>query len=120
MQKIDFQLDPALPYLNVAATKGFFYLQYPSGYSYWEIQTEDGQKLKDGNYVFAQEVLAEWTTSDQILIDTILADAPWDIIPMVVPPVEELPANAPVEQLPADAPVAPEEPAPAPEAPAEP
>lgn len=81
MTNIEFILDPKLPYLNVEATKGFFYVQYPSGWSYWEIQTEAGQQLKNGNYTFSSEVLAQWTTSDQVLIDAILSDAPWDIKP---------------------------------------
>lgn len=81
MTNIQFQLNPTLPYLNVEATKGFFYVQYPSGWSYWEIQTEAGQQLKNGNYTFSEEVLAQWTTSDQVLIDAILADAPWDVKP---------------------------------------
>lgn len=79
MTNIQFQLNPVLPFLNVTATKGFFYVNYPSGWSYWEIQDEKGTKLKDGNYTFSQEVLAQWTTSDQVLIDAILLDAPWSV-----------------------------------------
>ena len=87
MTNINFELNPALPYLNVEATKGFFYLQYPSGWSYWEIQDADGQQLKNGNYTFSQEVLAQWLDSDQVLIDDILAAAPWAIKP--IPPAPE-------------------------------
>jgi len=79
MTNIQFQLSPAMPFLNVEATKGYFYVQYPSGWSYWAIQTEGGQNLKDGNYTFSQEIIAQWTDSDQILIDDILANAPWDV-----------------------------------------
>lgn len=79
MNNIDFQLSPSLPFLNVTATKGFFYLRYPSGWAYWEIQDANGTKLKDGNYSFSQELLSQWTTSDQVLIDDLLASAPWII-----------------------------------------
>lgn len=99
MTNIYFELNPSLPFLNVEATKGFFYLQYPSGWSYWEIQDADGQKLKDGNYAFPQEVLAQWTTSDQVLIDKILEAAPWDIKPIPPPPALE-PALEVIESSP--------------------
>jgi hypothetical protein len=79
MTNIEFQLDPVLPFINVEANKGYFYVQYPSGWSYWAIQDAKGTNLKDGNYTFSQEVLAQWTTSDQVLIDDILTAAPWDI-----------------------------------------
>lgn len=80
MTNIDFQLNPSLPFINVEATKGYFYVQYPSGWSYWEIQDAAGTQLKNGNYTFSQEVLAQWTTSDQVLIDDILAAAPWIVV----------------------------------------
>lgn len=80
MNNIDFQLNPALPFINVEATKGYFYVQYPSGWSYWEIQDAKGTQLKNGNYTFSQEVLAQWTDSDQVLIDDILAAAPWIVV----------------------------------------
>lgn len=79
MANIYFQLNPALPFINVEATKGFFFLQYPSGWSYWEIQDEKGTQLKNGNYTFSAEVLSQWTDSDQVLINDILAAAPWII-----------------------------------------
>lgn len=77
MNNIEFQLNPSLPFINVEAVKGFFYVQYPSGWSYWEIQDAKGTQLKNGNYSFSQEVLAQWTDSDQVLIDDILAASPW-------------------------------------------
>ena len=80
MTNIEFILDPALPFINVEATKGFFYVQYPSGWSYWEIQDAKGTQLKNGNFTFSEEVLAEWTDSDQVLIDAILAAAPWIVV----------------------------------------
>lgn len=84
MINIEFELTPAIPYLNVNATKGFFYVQYPSGWSYWEIQDENGTQLKNGNYTFSPEVLSQWTDSDQVLIDDILAAQPWMISPAVI------------------------------------
>jgi hypothetical protein len=92
MTNIEFQLNPKLPYLNTEAVKGYFYVQYPSGWSYWAIQDEKDTILKDGNYTFSQEVLAQWTDSDQVLIDDILAAAPWDvkIIVLELPKSEEI------------------------------
>jgi len=90
MTNIEFILDPALPFINVEATKGFFYVQYPSGWSYWEIQDAKGTQLKNGNFTFSEEVLAEWTDSDQVLIDAILAAAPWIVVDNApVPPEPE-------------------------------
>ena len=90
MTNIEFQLDPALPFINVEATKGYFYVQYPSGFSYWAIQDDKETKLKDGNYTFSQEVLAQWTTSDDVLIDDILAAAPWIVVDNTpIPPAPE-------------------------------
>jgi hypothetical protein len=80
MTNIEFQLNPVLPFINVEANKGYFYVQYPSGLSYWAIQDDKGTNLKDGNYTFSQEVLAQWTTSDQVLINDILAAAPWIVV----------------------------------------
>jgi len=89
MTNIEFQLNPKLPFINVEASKGYFYVQYPSGWSYWAIQDDKDTILKDGNYTFSQEVLAQWTDSDQVLIDDILAAAPWDV-KIIVP---ELPKS---------------------------
>jgi len=79
MTNIEFQLNPTLPYINVTATKGWFYVNYPSGYSYWTLQDSSGNALMTGNYTFSQEVLSQWTTSDQVLIDALLEAAPWDV-----------------------------------------
>ena len=104
MNNIEFQLDPVLPFINVEATKGFFYVQYPSGWSYWEIQDAKGTQLKNGNYTFSQEVLAQWTTSDQVLIDDILAAAPWIVVAVPEPILDiidtiEVSIESPIEDL---------------------
>lgn len=91
MTNIEFQLNPKLPYLNTEAVKGYFYVQYPSGWSYWAIQDEKGTNLKDGNYTFSQEILSQWTDSDQVLIDDILAAAPWIVVDATpIPPQPEI------------------------------
>lgn len=82
---IHFQLESPLPFLNVEATKGSFFLQYPSGWSYWNITTESGQVLKEGNYTFPQEVLDTWLENDDVLIANILEVKPWDIIVPIQP-----------------------------------
>lgn len=91
MTNINFILNPKLPFINVEASKGYFYVQYPSGWSYWAIQDDKETILKDGNYTFSQEVLAQWTDSDQVLIDDILAAAPWIVKDQVAiePKIEE-------------------------------
>lgn len=95
---INFELDSPMPYLNTTAVKGNFFLQYPSGWSYWQIQNEAGQMLKDGNYNFSQEVLATWLENDDVLIDDIKAAAPW-VVPMPpAPPAPELPEPTPVTE----------------------
>lgn len=85
MNNIEFELASPMPYLNTEAVKGFFYVQYPSGWSYWEIQNQAGVQLKNGNYTFSQEVLSQWTDSDQVLIDDILAAEPWIVLPAEAP-----------------------------------
>lgn len=90
MINIQFELNPTLPFINTEAVKGFFYVQYPSGFSYWEIQDNNGLKLKDGNYTFSQEILSQWTTSDQVLIDDILAAQPWAVVSSPVQVIEEV------------------------------
>lgn len=91
MTNIQFQLNPSLPFINVEAVKGYFYVQYPSGLSYWAIQDEKGTNLKDGNYTFSEEILAQWTDSDQVLIDDILAAAPWIVVDNTpIPPQPEI------------------------------
>ena len=79
MTNINFELIQPVPYINVNATQGWFYVNYPSGYSYWALQDSNGQQLMTGNYTFPEEVLAMWTTSDQVLIDALLIAAPWDV-----------------------------------------
>ena len=86
---INFELDSPMPYLNTEAVKGNFFLQYPSGGSYWQIQNEAGQVLKDGNYTFSQEVLATWLENDDVLIDDIKAAAPWEVVLPPAPPAPE-------------------------------
>lgn len=94
---VNFDLDSPMPYLNTVATKGNFFLQYPSGWSYWQIQNEAGQVLKDGNHTFSQEVLATWLETDDVLIDDIKTAAPWIVpAPPVLPePTPELPEPTP-------------------------
>lgn len=92
MTNIQFSLDPALPYINVTATQGWFYVNYPSGLSYWALKDSVGQQLIAGNYTFSQEILAQWTTSDQVLIDALLTAAPWDIQILPPTPIVEEPS----------------------------
>lgn len=86
---INFELDSPMPYLNTEAVKGNFFLQYPSGWSYWQIQNEAGQVLKDGNYTFSEAVLATWLENDDVLIDDIKAAAPWEVVLPPAPPAPE-------------------------------
>lgn len=86
---INFELDAPMPYFNTSAVKGNFFLQYPSGWSYWQIQNEAGQVLKDGNYTFSQEVLATWLENDDVLIADIKAASPWDVALAPAPPAPE-------------------------------
>lgn len=76
---INFQLGSPVPYFNTTATKGNFYIQYPSGYAYWIIQNPDDRTLKDGTYVFPESVLNDWLGDDQVLIDHLLLAAPWEV-----------------------------------------
>lgn len=80
IQKVTFTLDQNLPFLNTIATKGFFYLQYPSGWTYWAIQDDNDIILKEGNYTFLESTLNQWTTSDDVLITKIKEDQPWNVI----------------------------------------
>lgn len=75
---VEFVLPQAVPYFNTSATKGEFFMWYPSGKVYWELQTASGIKVKDGNYNFTQQVMNTWDT-DQDLIDALVAAAPWNI-----------------------------------------
>ena len=77
---INFQLDDSMPYFNTTAVKGNFSVQYPSGWSSWQIQNEAGHVLKVGNYNFSQEVLATWLENDDVLIEDIKAAKPWAIV----------------------------------------
>jgi hypothetical protein len=99
MTNIQFQLNPSLPFINVEATKGYFYVQYPSGWSYWAIKDDKGTQLKDGNYTFSPEVLAQWTDSDQVLIDDILAAAPWIVVDVQEPILEQIIVNTPEPEI---------------------
>ena len=79
-----------MPYLNSKIEKGNFILNYPQGLSYWQLVDEQGRKVMDGNYTFPPEVLAQWTDSDDVLIEDLLANEPW--MPKVVEPkaIEEV------------------------------
>lgn len=91
MNTIQFNLTSPLPYLNSKIEKGNFVVSYPTGFSYWQLVDEKGSKVLDGNYTFSQEVLADWTTSDDVLIDDLLQAEPWIVKPVEVvePKVEE-------------------------------
>lgn len=88
MNTIQFNLTSPLPYLNSKIEKGNFVVSYPTGWSYWQLVDEKGSKVLDGNYTFSQEVLAEWTDSDQVLIDDLLAAEPWIPKPAIEPKAE--------------------------------
>ena len=101
MNTIQFNLTSPLPYLNSKIEKGQFSVLYPEGNSYWQLVDEKGSKVLDGNYTFSQEVLAQWTDSDQVLIDDLLAAEPWIVKPVEVvkPGVEEaVPSVDPVSE----------------------
>lgn len=76
---ISFQLASPVPYFNTTATQGYFYLQYPSGSTYWVVQNQDSVPLKDGTYVIPQSVLSAWLGDDQVLVDHLLTAAPWEV-----------------------------------------
>ena len=90
MNTIKFNLTSPLPYLNSKIEKGQFSILYPEGNSYWQLLDEKGSKVLDGNYTFSQEVLAEWTDSDDVLINDMLAAEPWIVKPIEMPKVEEV------------------------------
>jgi hypothetical protein len=82
MNGIEFTLQTPIPYINTTATKCFFNVQYPSGYSQWELRSDDGSTLKTGGYTFPQNVLNNWTISDDVLISNIYQASPWIVIPI--------------------------------------
>lgn len=88
MNTIQFNLTSPLPYLNSKIEKGSFILNYPQGLSYWQLLDEQGSKVLDGNYTFSQEVLAQWTDSDDVLIEDLLKAEPWIVKSVVV--IEEV------------------------------
>lgn len=75
---VEFVLPQAVPYFNTSATKGEFFMWYPSGQVFWELQTSSGVRVKEGNYVFSQQVMSTWET-DQDLITALVNAAPWNI-----------------------------------------
>lgn len=86
---IQFTLPNPIPYFNTPLVKGQFKLHYPDGFCYWQLMTESGQKVLEGNATFPTDLLEkEWTTSDEPLIQHLLSQAPW----------EPKPAAAPAEQ----------------------
>jgi hypothetical protein len=78
---IKFNLSEPISFFNSQITNGDLVLNYPSGSSYWRLLNNDDKKLLDGNYTFPSEVLNEWTTSDDVLINHLLTVKPWEIKP---------------------------------------
>ena len=77
MDNIQFELGEPLPYLNTEASMVDFWVNYPSGGCYWKLCDSMGMMLKDGNYTFSEEVLSNWTDSDDVLIDALNDAQPW-------------------------------------------
>ena len=77
MDNIQFELAEPLPFLNTEATIVDFVVTYPSGGCYWKLLDAAGAQLKDGNYIFPEEVLINWTDSDDVLIDDLNQAQPW-------------------------------------------
>lgn len=90
MNTIQFNLTSPLPYLNSKIEKGTFDLVYPKGNAYWQLLDERGNRAMDGSYIFSQEVISQWTDSDDVLIEDLLAAEPWIVKPVEMPKVEEV------------------------------
>lgn len=75
---IKFNLPQPIPFFDTPMVKGEFRLHYPDGFCYWQLLTEEGVKVLDGNAIFPVELLEnDWTTSDEPLVEYLLSQAPW-------------------------------------------
>ena len=90
---IDFDLTTPMPYLNVEATKGAWQLDYPNNTLKYVLRTETKQELLSGYWQVPDEVIAQWTTNDDVITDALLEAEPWDITIIPIPIVPHLDIN---------------------------
>lgn len=77
MNTIQFNLASPLPYLNSKIEKGQFKILYPENKSSIDLLDQHNNIAMTCGYDFPQEVIDQWTDSDQVLIDHLLEMEPW-------------------------------------------
>lgn len=75
---ITAQLETAIPVFNKEITQVAWRLSYPENQMYYQLQTENGQSLKEGNWTVPSEVIQTWGEDDSIVSDALIAAAPWN------------------------------------------
>lgn len=72
------QLETAIPVFNKEITQLAWRVNYPDNQMYYQMQTEDGLSLKDGNWIVPSEVVQTWGEDDSVISDALIAAKPWE------------------------------------------
>jgi hypothetical protein len=54
-------------------------INYPENLMYYQLQTDDGISLKEGNWIVPIEVINAWGTDDSVISNAVLAAKTWEL-----------------------------------------
>jgi hypothetical protein len=74
---IKVKLENEIDFLGKVITQVAWRVNYPDNEMYFELQTEKGDNLKNGNWSVPVEVVNSWGLDDSVISNALLEAKPW-------------------------------------------
>ena len=75
---IKVKLENEIDFFGKAITQVAWRVNYPDNEMYFELQTEKGENLKNGNWSVPAEVVNSWGLDDCVINNALLEAKPWE------------------------------------------
>lgn len=76
---ITVYLPELIPAFGKTITQVAWRVSYPDGLLYYQMLTNEGTSLKDGNWIIPAALLAVWGTDDNVISNGLIAAKPWEV-----------------------------------------
>lgn len=75
---ITANLPDPIPAFGKLITQIAWRVSYPDGLLYFQLLTNEGENLKDGNWTIPAALIAVWGTDDNIISNGLIASKIWE------------------------------------------
>lgn len=75
---ITAQLPTPIPAFVKIITQIAWRVNYPDNLMYYQLQTEEGVLLKEGNWTVPTEVVEVWGADDSVISNAVIEAKPWE------------------------------------------